>query len=236
MPQQYISTLTQEEQHELALCGVTQDVQLAQADPRRLMAELELATKLLPNTTKSLTEARLQHICRQARGETVDALAEPRKQPKDWGELPITRIEHQTSKTRTKGIDRHHAAHPFALVFAAALLLLLVAATAGMIIIGAYGALTGEIPPLPLGLLLGIYVVLWASYLLAIHKARCVICRGVMCSIFSSKRSVHAHYIPILGHTIPAAFSILFTLRTICPHCGTLQLIIGGARPRHSQK
>lgn len=241
MPQHLISTLTQEEQRELRLCGITQDEQLAKADPERISTELDMAAKLLSNTTRVLSAERLQQICLLAQaqlGITVESGSPSarRKQLEDWGELRMVRSEVMYRKPQAKGIDRQHAAHPIALFFASLFLLLLVAATVNMVVFCAYCALFGEVPTNELLLMLGGYAVLWVCYLLSIRRARCVICRGTMCSIFTSKRSVHAHYVPLLGHSIPAAFSVLFTFRTICPHCGTLQLLIGGARPRHLKK
>lgn len=239
MPQRFITTLTQEEQRELSLCGVTQDIQLVEADPKRLIAELDLAAKLLSRTARVLTTERLQHICQQAREELGVTLEKPpvrMKQPGDWDNLPLARQESVFRKPQTKGIDRQHTAHPIPLFLAALFLLLLVAATGCLAVFCGYCALFGEVPGSSLLLTLGLYAGLWICYLLSILQARCVICRGTMCSIFTSKRSVHAHYIPLLGHSIPAAFSIIFTFRTICPHCGTLQLLIGGARPRHRSK
>lgn len=248
MTQPYISALSREEQHALALCGITRDAQLAGADPERLHNELNLAAQMLQSATAGgLSLDRLQRICQEAR-ERCNVPSAPhqgaKKQEIHWDDLPLLKTTDSPSQGKptkgkgkaTKGIDRHHAAHPSALFFSALFLILLVIATAGIAVLLGYGAIFGELPTIPIVPAAGIYVLLWVCYILSIIRARCVICRGIMCSLFTSKRSIHAHYIPLLGHTIPAACSILFTFRTICPHCGTLQLLIGGARPPHTRK
>ncbi len=133
-------------------------------------------------------------------------------------------------RSKERGLDNYHAAHPVALVLAS-LFLLLTGAGALLLIIASFYLMMDEEPPLPALWILISCVVTGVSYLLCLTRCQCVICRGRMCSVFSNKRGRHAHYVPLLGHTIPTAFAILFTLSTICPHCNTRQSIIGGYRP-----
>lgn len=133
-------------------------------------------------------------------------------------------------RRRTKGLDNYHAAHPVALVLASVFLLLTLLGALLLVIASVYMMMDEE-PPLPaLGILIACAVT-GIAYLLCLTRCQCVICRGRMCSVFSHKRGRHAHYVPLLGHTIPTAFAILFTLSTVCPHCNTRQSIIGGFRP-----
>ncbi len=66
-----ILSLTQPERDALALCGITQDDQLARTGPRALLRELETAARFFPDTLKFTPEyARLEAICKQAAGNT----------------------------------------------------------------------------------------------------------------------------------------------------------------------
>lgn len=144
----------------------------------------------------------------------------------EFAPAPVSHHRHRTQK----GLDNYHAAHPVALVLAS-LFLLLTLLGALLLIVASVYLMMDEEPPLPApGIIIGCAVT-GVAYLLCLTRCKCVICRGRMCSVFSHKRGRHAHYIPLLGHTIPTAFAILFTLSTVCPHCNTRQSIIGGFRP-----
>lgn len=228
MDNTYLSTLTPEERREISLCGITLDQQLAQANPDTLYRELQTASQLLPGLTSiHLTRLRLNQICQEAAAhcQTNQAPGSTHHVPQE--ELrQLRKLESTPSPERPKqkGLDRHPALHPITLLITATLILLLALSSLGLILESTYLVLGIE-PPVDIILALSIYAALWLLYLVSLLGCRCIICRGRMCSFFTSKRSVHAHYIPLLGHTIPAACSILFTGRTICPHCGTLQLI-----------
>lgn len=144
----------------------------------------------------------------------------------EFAPAPVSHHRHRMEK----GLDNYHAAHPVALVLAS-LFLLLTLLGALLLVVASVYLMMDEEPPLPApGIIIGCAVT-GIAYLLCLTRCKCVICRGRMCSVFSHKRGRHAHYIPLLGHTIPTAFAILFTLSTVCPHCNTRQSIIGGFRP-----
>lgn len=144
----------------------------------------------------------------------------------EFAPAPASHRRHRTEK----GLDNYHAAHPVALVLASIFLLMTLLGALLLVVASVY-LMMDEEPPLPaLGIIIGCAVT-GIAYLLCLTRCKCVICRGRMCSVFSHKRGRNAHYIPLLGHTIPTAFAILFTLSTVCPHCNTRQSIVGGFRP-----
>ncbi len=62
-----ILTLPKDEQEALALCGITQDSQLARIGPHALLRDLKAASAFFPNAIDAIPEfSRLEYICQQA--------------------------------------------------------------------------------------------------------------------------------------------------------------------------
>lgn len=253
--------LTPDERRAFELCGITFAEQLLAADPSRIGKDLEAAREAFPQKALLITPERLAAIileaaalCRLGSGATEPAgpahqvrqasvgetapgkLMQGRRAtagPQDNGDF--AEAAPQPHKTQHKGLDNYHAAHPQALVCASLFLLLsiisffLLLSCCAMLLLHLEPFMHAAIP-------LAAMLLFFCAYMFSLRKSLCTICRGRMISIFSSKRSNHAHYIPLLGHTIPAACAVLFTFSTVCPHCGTRQNILSGARPPSKSK
>lgn len=254
-------SLKPEERRAFELCGITLVEQLLAADPSRIGKDLEAARETFPEKVPRITPERLAAIIREAaalsRTDSVTpqpaASEHPARQASDGETTPgkIIRGEGETAatqdnsdfaeaaprhhKTQHKGLDNYHATHPKALVCASLFLLLsivsffLLLSCCAMLLLHLEPFMHAAIP-------LAAMLLFFCAYTLSLRNSLCTICRGRMISIFSSKRSNHAHYIPLLGHTIPAACAVLFTFSTVCPHCGTRQNILSGTRPPSKSK
>ncbi len=71
-----------------------------------------------------------------------------------------------------------------------------------------------------------------AIYAYLLRRALCSTCRISIFSFRRYPRHRDAHYIPLLGHTLATALSIIFLFRYRCPSCATPQKLFG-RRHRH---
>lgn len=253
--------LTPDERRALELCGITLVEQLLAAEPSRIGKDLEAAHEAFPQKVPFITPERLAAIireaaafCRPGSGSTEAAASEhPARQASDGATTPgkfmqggretaetqdngdFAEAAPRHHKTQHKGLDNYHATHPKALVCASLFLLLSIVSFFLLLYCCAMLLLHLE-PFMHAAIPLGAMLLFFCAYMVSLGKSLCTICRGRMISVFSSKRSNHAHYIPLLGHTIPAACAVLFTSSTVCPHCGTRQNIFSGARPPSKSK
>ncbi len=85
-----IRSLTKQEQELLALCGITQDDQLAQIGPHALFQEIEAASLLFSDAeSEQLELTRLEYICQQAANSIQMSSAEATTLWQDRGERSL---------------------------------------------------------------------------------------------------------------------------------------------------
>ncbi len=120
---------------------------------------------------------------------------------------------------------------PFS-VYLAAWSTLALAAAVILMLIGVFGLLLGldyNGPGMPLAYLL---CAIFVFYVFMERKATCSTCRIQIFSFRNYPRHRKAHHIPLLGHTLSTALSVIFLLRFRCPSCGTPQKLLGHSHGR----
>ncbi len=251
-----IPSLTAEEQQVLALCGITQDEQLAHIGPRALLREIEAASPFFPEELENFRPdiARLETICRQAAGLSQMSSSETSSL---WQDSPLPREEEPQQKrfsaaTGRMLVDDHrHAkkaemmdenrrksdprdfshsircAHPVAIYLNAWFTLFLVATAVTLMLIVA-GLLIGIEYEGKHGLILAaIMICVVLGYAFLLSMATCSTCRISVFSFRRYPRHRKAHHIPFIGYTIATALYTIFFFRFRCPSCGTPQKFFG---------
>ncbi len=259
-----IRSLSKVEQDALALCGITEDIQLARLGPHGLLRDIETAAKLFPELLEFNPEySRLEGICRQA----ANSVALPEGDMAPWeddagrrsafpqAEEHVVRrfsaatgrmlVEHQAKKATQLDENRKkedprdfshaiHCAHPFAIYLNAWFTLFLAIAIL-ILLLSVAGLLIGIEVDRTIGLVLAASLVtIVISYAIMLTMGTCSTCRISVFSFRRYPRHRKAHYIPLMGHTLATALYTIFFFRFRCPSCGTPQKLLG--RRRHSHR
>ncbi len=255
-----ISTLSADERAALALCGITQDAQLASITPDKLRKDLEQAAEFFPGEIRSIPDAaRLHNLCAQATATSCKAMPQkaavvsdglptagqqnlPSYEPARGRRLKSETIEEngetinlaQPTTSHDDSRDFSHAicsAHPTATYFGAWATLALVAACCSILAI-LFQLLIGIKLSAGHIRIAQVMVAIVVIYYLFLRSATCSTCRIGIYSFRRYPRHRQAHHFPLLGYTIPTALSVIFLLRYRCPSCGTPQKLIGRSSRR----
>lgn len=259
-----LSTLPQSTRHQLELCGITSDEQLAAGLVGTIYQELQAAKKFFPDEQFDLTESELARIINKAReiNGTPEKLLKPlppikplamQEAHEDEQSLESTAKEEearaaaetaeflqQIKPTAKQKINRGAitCGHPFLLLFGA-LVTLLVPLFLVSLVGFPYMLLYSDYRPLGDGELiyLLIVVLLILPHLCVVRMIHCSVCHMNIFTFRNYPYHSKAHKLPLLGVPVATALRILFCWRYTCPACGTPQKLFGKrSRHRHSHR
>lgn len=257
MSDSIIPSLSSEIRHQLKLCGITSDSQLAGGDAKVLHSELRMAAELFPEEKITLTEQTINSIIREA--QKIHGIPEkaPTKETAPVNLFPAEikleneevhekiSTEQQTAEKAEfrRGLKRasHRSTsggaitsgHPFTLLAGAVAAILVPIFILSMIGIP-YLLLVSDYRTF--GNKEAIYLFLCFAliipHLIMVRLAHCSVCHM---NIFTFRNYPHhkkAHRLPLVGTAVATALHLLFRFRYVCPACGTEQKLFGKRR-RH---
>lgn len=262
MPTPFITSLPQNTQRQLKLCGITTDMQLAIGVADKLRQELLTAKELFPEEDIRLTETELEELILKAREITgipeerqkyiPPAIEQPQFLPIE-DELEINDPEQEEAQLaaeteaflgQLKRSGKHNGerrpitcGHPFLLLFGAFATILVPFFILSLIGLP-YILLLSDYRPL--GNDEVVYSVLAflliVPYLIMVRLVHCSVCHMNTFTFRNYPHHSKAHRLPLLGVPISTALRIIFFLRYTCPACGTEQKLFGKrSRHRHSR-
>ncbi len=257
MAETLFSTIPPHIRHQLELCGITSDVQLAAGVASLIRQDLQTAKLFFPDEDITLTEDELEQLIHKAK--KIYGLPEIQQEPlppiKPLPEIAeedsciedealLSTAEQDKAKQaaeteaflgQIKTTDKHKGirrpitcGHPFLLLLGAFATLLVPFFM--LCLVGLpYFFLMSDYRPL--GEEEVIYVLLTFALILP-HLAlvRLVHCSVCHMNTFTFRNYPHhskAHKLPLLGVPISTALRIIFFLRYTCPACGTEQKLFG---------
>lgn len=257
----FITSLPQDTQRQLKLCGVTTDAQLASGVAAKLHQELLAAKELFPEEDIRLTETELDALIQKAREtngipeerqEYVSpAIMQPKFQPiEEELEINAPKQEEAQQAAETEAFlgqlqrtAKHKGerrpitcGHPFLLLFGAFATILVPFFIVSLIALP-YILLLSDYRPFGddkevYSLLAFLLIV---PYLIMVRLVHCSVCHINTFTFRNYPHHSKAHRLPLLGVPISTALRIIFFLRYTCPACGTEQKLFGKrSRHRHS--
>ena len=242
MPGSFLNSLSEKQRADLALCGISNDTQLARGDARVLHRDITRAREFFPDLSPGLTEEELTGLIAAAQrathtGEAPPAspsaasLPYPNKAPRREAE-PRRAQHRERSTSPSVRVRAIRYAHPVRIWFAALAVLLLL--PAGMLAIGliATALLT---PPEDISELLIPLLslpILCAPYCLFGRYQECCVCHVQMFRFRGYHRHRNTARYFLLGPTFSTALRIVFIRPFYCPGCGTFLKL---TRRHHSQ-
>lgn len=242
-----LSTLPQSTRHQLELCGITSDEQLAAGLVGTIYQELQAAKKFFPDEQFDLTESELARIINKAReiNGAPEKLLKPlppttAKKEEARAAAETAEFLQQIKPTAKQKINRGAitCGHPFLLLFGA-LVTLLVPLFLVSLVGFPYMLLYSDYRPLGDGELiyLLIVVLLILPHLCVVRMIHCSVCHMNIFTFRNYPYHSKAHKLPLLGVPVATALRILFCWRYTCPACGTPQKLFGKrSRHRHSHR
>lgn len=264
MPDSFFSTLPAEVQHQLNLCGITSDEQLAAGYAATIYQELQTAARLFPGECIRLTEAEISELIRKAaeyvgipvqdkpsaKPVTTDSAPEfiyktaRISVPREDEPLRPSGAENNSFQNLLKSANRHvsegkavSSGHPFALWFGA-LACALVPLFFICLCLSPFVLLRTDFPlqqEFDASYAL-LLIVLILPHLIMVRLVHCSVCHINLFTFRSYPHHRDAHRLPLLGVPASTALRILFTFRFTCPACGTKQKLFGRHKHRHSRK
>lgn len=261
MSDSFFPSLPQDIQHQLKLCGITTDVQLAAGGAAKLHQELLAAKELFPEENIRLTETELEELILKAR--ELNGIPEERQEciPPAIEQLKFQPIEEvppiidpeqeeaqEAAETaallgQLKRLGKHKGerrpltcGHPFLLLFGAFATILVPFFILSLIGLP-YILLLSDYRPLGNDEVVYSVLVflLIVPYLIMVRLVHCSVCHMNTFTFRNYPHHSKAHRLPLLGVTISTALRIIFFLRYTCPACGTEQKLFGKrSRHRHS--
>lgn len=245
----YISTLPQEEQKALAICGIYKSSQLSSVSIQALMSDIRMARETFPDDMISLTNSRMYEIYAEAThtqlplNETDDqsqAVNLPPPQSETLENFPRLVISRRSrpSRRREKSAndsldvvetvhDKSHcirSGRPLRIYFGAWCVVLFYIDLLAWFIVPSL-MLTGilELPP---KIVIAALVAGMVPYYFLARRASCTVCNMRIYDRRNFPKNRFAHYIPLLGHVLATALHVIFCMWFRCPACGTPQRLI----------
>ncbi len=257
MPDSIIPSLSPEIRHQLKLCGITTDAQLAGGKAEVLIGELRMAAKLFPEEIITLTEETINSIIREAQKIHDIPEKEQQRETPSVDLFPANREDNEKESTEQQSLERaefrrelkkapHHSGsrgaitsgHPFTLLagaFAALLVPLFILSLIGipyLLLVSDYRSFGDKE-----AIYLFICFALIIPHLIMVRLAHCSVCHM---NIFTFRNYPHhsrAHRLPLVGVAVATALRIIFCFRYVCPACGTEQKLFGKRnRRRHTHR
>lgn len=262
MTDSVILSLSPEVRHQLKLCGITTDAQLAGGKAEVLIGELRMAAKLFPEEKITLSEETIDSIIREAQKihvipekvqqrETPSVVLFPAKPE------PANEEDDENEATEQQSLERAEfrrglkkaphrsgsrgaitSGHPFTLLtgaFAAVLVPLFMLSLIGipyLLLVSDYRSFGDKE-----AIYLFICFALIIPHLIMVRLAHCSVCHM---NIFTFRNYPHhsrAHRLPLVGVAVATALRIIFCFRYVCPACGTEQKLFGKrSRHRHTHR
>ena len=257
MAASFFSTIPQDIRHQLELCGITTDAQLAAGVASTILQDLQAVRRFFPEENLSLTEEELEKLIRKAKEiyGTPQIKQEPLPPAKPLEELveTVSFIDEETIPSTAEQNEAEEAAeteaflgqlkttgrhkktrrpitcgHPFLLLFGAFATLLVPLFILSLLGLP-YMLLLSDYRPLGEEEILYILVAvtLVVPDLLMVRLVRCSVCHMNIYTFRNYPFHSKAHNIPLLGVPISTALRIIFFLRYTCPACGTEQKLFG---------
>lgn len=257
MADSLFSTIPPHIRHQLKLCGITTDDQLAGSIVSVIRQELQTAKFFFPEEDISLTDAELEALICKAQEfiglseiplepptpvktlpefvEVVPFIGEeaiPSTAEQDEAEQAAETeafLEQLKTTGRQKGVRRPiTCGHPFLLLFGAFATLLLPFFILSLIGLP-YMLLLSDYRPLGEDEI--IYIVVAISlvipHLIMVRLVHCSVCHMNIFTFRNYPYHSKAHNLPLLGVPLSTALRIIFFLRYTCPACGTEQKLFG---------
>ncbi len=231
MPDSFLNTLSEKQRADLALCGISNDAQLARGDARVLHRDITRAREFFPDLSPGLTEDELTSLIAEARRATHTGEAPPASPSAVPLPYPNMAPRREAEPRREQHRDRStpssmrvraiRFARPVRLWFAAlSVLLLLPAGMLGLVLIAT--ALMN--PPEDISDLLIPLLslpILCAPYCLFGRYQECCVCHVQMFRFRGYHRHRNTARYFLLGPTFSTALRMVFIRPFYCPGCGT---------------
>lgn len=99
-----LSSLSSDERASLALCGVTRDVQLSRNSAAALWRDLEQSRELFPERSCTLTQEKLERLCRQAAAAYPDEAGDE--------DIPVPEPTSTEQEADELNLIRHNRSYP----------------------------------------------------------------------------------------------------------------------------
>lgn len=232
--------LTDQEQAELALCGITKAEQLALLNVEKVLKDLEQARSFFPEKQFTINKARLEAIHLLCKPTTAGT------QQSDDAEFRIENVgpttgfrssgrrnkqaREQALKTAHRNLPLHNPVrsnHPVLTCFGALCTCLLIIPILSFFIIPVL-LITGNLPALPFPVLAVLCVVIpCLPYMVYARHVTCPVCHIRVFTFSHYVRNRFAHFSPIFGYNISTALHIIFCRSYNCPGCGTPVMLKG---------
>lgn len=257
MDDSFFSTIPPHIRHQLKLCGITTDTQLAVGVASLIQQDLQNARLFFPEEDISLTEAELEKLIHKAK--EISGLPEIQQEPLlPVKPLPqfakdVTIVEEEAIPSTAEQDEAEQAAeteaflgqiktthshkgnrrpitcgHPFLLLFGAFATLLVPFFILSLIGLP-YLLLLSDYRPLGEDEIIYIVVafMLIIPHLAMVHLVHCSVCHMNLFTFRNYPYHSKAHNVPLLGVPLSTALKIIFFLRYTCPACGTEQKLFG---------
>lgn len=248
MPEQdYILTLSKDEQQALAICGITQAKQMAACCYDSLCRDLAQAKAYFPEQVACLTDERLKAIY-QACGNGNEQ-SQPASLPNTDEQQDVEPRQSCPTQTVSRNQQRHalsqeqtehkhfhskynsiHCYNPLRVYLTAWITLLLYLDFVAWIIIPPL--LFIEIIDISILIMLGVLILPLVLYVSVYRKTMCAVCNMPLFTLRAYTRNRYAHKLPLLGTTLPTALHTIFFFWFRCPACGTPQKLLGRKKHR----
>ncbi len=242
-----IAALSPQGREALALCGITQDKQLAAIAPQALRRDMEMAAVLFPENPPAIPAlAELEALCRRAAAaQGVEEAPIPAATAPQRSAATGRTLRRDIAPARAHRLDEHRrmddprgfshsicCVRPFSAYLGAWATWLLVLCALALLACGVGVALGQEWKP-ALAIATAATAGVALLYGLFLWRATCSTCRIPLFSFRRYPRHRDAHHFPLLGYTLSTALTVMFRFRFRCPSCSTPQKLGGRRRRKH---
>lgn len=232
--------------HELSICGITTDAQLARSSAQAIWKDLQQAKAFFPDEQFSLTLEQLQKICiNNSPAEISQDKESPRKisPSKDFTQKsrkdttshdPYKKVQGIHSGL-SKNFHAMRAVRPTRIYLAAIASLGVPLFFISLVVVPLLMAthdiyLLGKNPVFYAAYFIGILI----PHFIFVKLGTCSVCHMQIMTYRKYTRNKYAHNIFLLGPTIATALHIIFFFQFCCPGCGCQQKLF--AKARHKRR